>query len=289
MRHLVSLFLLLVAVGIVVSCNSGKREGSPFSAITEMVDSANTTVDSAAIADSLARIEEEENSKPVQADELFEDFMYNFSSDARFQRWRVKFPLEFDDADTVYHIERKYWKQDSMFSRSNVYYMLFDSEDDLELEGDTSLSSVKVEWTYLATKMEKTYYFDRIGGAWVLTRINLQPLQLSDSDFTSFYYRFATDSLFQSKHVSNPIEFVTVDPDDEFSILQTTLGLSEWFAFRPDLPTDALSNIDYGQHNTEDSDTKILKLNSFDGYSTILYFKKRRDEWELYKFEDTSI
>ena len=289
MRQLVKIVVLLFLTGMVFSCNIGKNDRTPFASIEDMVDSAAVArADSAALADSLRRIEEEEV-KPVRADELFEDFMYNFSSDARFQRRRVVFPLEFHDADTVYRIERKYWKQDTTFNRSNTYYILFDRESDLDLEGDTSLNAVRVEWVYLNTMMEKTYLFERVRGAWMLSRIDLKPLADADEGFTGFYRRFVTDSLFQSRHVANPLEFVTVDPDDEFSILHTTLGVSEWFAFRPELPDDVLPNIDYGQQNDGASTSKVIKLNGSDGYSAILYFHKRRGEWMLYKFEDTSI
>jgi hypothetical protein len=62
-----------------------------------------------------------------------------------------------------------------------------------------------------------------------------------------------------------------LDPDDEFSILETTLGISQWFAFKPDLPTDRLTNINYGQANDGRSRRKILKVNGFqDG--TRLFF-----------------
>ncbi len=289
MRQLVKIVILLFLTVVVFSCNLGKNDRTPFAAITDMVDSAAMArADSAALADSLRRAEEEEV-KPVSADELFEDFMFNFSSDARFQRSRVVFPLEFHDADTVYSIERKYWKQDTTFNRSNTYYILFDRESDLDLEGDTSLNAVRVEWVYLGTMMQKTYLFERMRGAWMLSRIDLLPVADAEEGFTDFYRNFVTDSLFQSRHVANPLEFVTVDPDDEFSILHTTLGVSEWFAFRPDLPVDVLPNIDYGQQNSETSTTKVIKLNGSDGYSAILYFHKRRGEWMLYKFEDTSI
>ena len=38
------------------------------------------------------------------------------------------------------------------------------------------------------------------------------------------------------------------------------------------------------------SRTKILKVNGIgNGYSNVFYFRIRQGEWELYKFEDTSI
>ena len=111
-----------------------------------------------------------------------------------------------------------------------------------------------------------------------------------NEDFVDFYARFVTDSVYQSKHIHTPLKFITIDPDDEFSILETTLDLNQWYAFRPVLPTDRLSNINYGQKNEDQSTTKILKVNGIgNGYSTVFYFRKKRGEWELYKYEDTSM
>jgi hypothetical protein len=126
----------------------------------------------------------------------------------------------------------------------------------------------------------------------MLDSISLTPLASFDdeSGFVAFYSRFANDSIYQLDHLTNPIEFVTLDPDDEFSVLETTLGISQWFAFKPGLPSDRLTNINYGQTNDGRSRRKILKVNGFqDGTSIILYFRKRSGEWEMYKFEDTSI
>ena len=102
--------------------------------------------------------------------------------------------------------------------------------------------------------------------------------------------RFVTDSVYQSRHIREPLEYITIDPDDEFSILETTLDLNQWYAFRPVLPVDKLSNINYGQKNSDYSNTKILKVNGIgNGYTNIFYFRRHRGEWELYKYEDTSI
>ena len=105
-----------------------------------------------------------------------------------------------------------------------------------------------------------------------------------------FFSHFAADSLFQSRRVQEPLAFVTSDPDDDFSILETSLDLNQWFAFKPALPTDRLSNINYGQRNDDNSPTKILALKGIgNGFSNILYFRRKAGEWQLYKFEDTSI
>ena len=119
----------------------------------------------------------------------------------------------------------------------------------------------------------------------------MRPVEECEGEnFVDFYTRFVTDSLYQSRHIADPLQFVTIDPDDEFAILETTLDVNQWYAFRPPLPADRLSNINYGQRNEDNSNTKILKVNGIgNGYSNVFYFRRRGGEWELYKYEDTSI
>ena len=99
--------------------------------------------------------------------------------------------------------------------------------------------------------MVKKYYFERTKGVWMLEAINLRQIEQGENeDFVAFYLRFVTDSVYQSRHIREPLEYITIDPDDEFSILETTLDLNQWYAFRPVLPVDKLSNINYGQKIT---------------------------------------
>lgn len=267
------------------SCGNKKTKMDPFATITEMVDSASRKADTLQVA------EVKEEPKPLEADELFDDFIFNYASDDALQQQRTLFPLPYYNVDTPSKIEKRFWKHDYLFTKENCYTLLFDQEDDMDMVGDTTLKSVQVEWIFLKTRMVKRYYFERKKGMWRLEAINLRHIEKNENeDFVEFYTRFATDSLYQSKHLADPLQFVTIDPDDEFSILETTLDINQWYAFRPPLPTDKLSNINYGQKNEDDSSTKILKVNGIgNGYSNVFYFRKRGGEWEMYKYEDTSI
>ena len=275
-------FFLLV---FLMSCGNKKTKMDPFATITNLVDSASHK------ADTVPEVEEDNDPKPIEADESFDDFIYSYASDDALQRQRTKFPLSFYNVDTPSKIEKEDWEHDYLFTQQSYYTLLFDDEDDLELVGDTALTSVQVEWIFLENRMVKKYYFERIKGAWMLEAINLRPIKQNDNEnFVEFFGHFAADSLFQSKRVCEPLAFVTTDPDDDFSILETTLDLNQWFAFKPGLPADRLSNINYGQRNDDDSPTKILALKGIgNGFSNILYFRRKAGEWELYKFEDTSI
>lgn len=282
MRKLILGFVMLV---FLVSCGNRKTKMDPFATITGMVDSAHYK------ADTLQQADVEEEPKPIEADELFDDFIFNYASDDALQRQRTVFPLPYYNVDTPSKIEEKFWKHDFLFTKQNFYTLLFDKESDMDMVGDTALTSVQVEWIYLKTRMVKRYYFQRTKGMWMLEAINLRRMDEGENeDFVQFYTRFVADSLYQSRHICNPLQFITIDPDDDFSILETTLDVNQWYAFRPVMPTDRLSNINYGQKNEDNSNTKILKVNGIgNGYSNIFYFRKRGGKWELYKYEDTSI
>lgn len=282
MKKLLLGFLLLA---FLISCGNKKAKMDPFATIAEMVDSAGYK------ADTLQEAEVKEEPKPMVADELFDDFIFNYASDDALQRQRTVFPLPYYDRDTPLKIEADFWKHDYLFTKENCYTLLFDKEEDMDMVGDTTLTSVQVEWIFLKTRMVKRYYFERKRGMWMLEAINLREMEKGENeDFVEFYTRFVTDSVYQSKHIRHPLQFITIDPDDEFSILETTLDVDQWYAFRPVMPTDRLSNINYGQKNEDLSDTKILKVNGIgNGYSNIFYFRKRGKGWELYKYEDTSI
>ncbi|EJW99076.1 lipoprotein [gut metagenome] len=275
----------VIALGLLLSCSNSNTKGGPFAVTNNGVDSASVAVDSI-LAEDLP-----EEPKPTQADEFFDDFIYNFASDDALQRRRIKFPLPYYKEERKLNIEEKHWKHDSLFTNDRIYTLLFDKEKDMDLVGDTSLTSVQVEWIYVKTQMLKRYYFERIKGTWILEAINYRPLAKDgNEDFVEFFSRFASDSLFQSSRIAQPLIFVTSDPDDDFSILETSLDLNQWFAFKPELPTVRLSNIRYGQQIDANSSTKILVLKGLgNGFSNILYFRRRAGKWKLYKFEDTSI
>lgn len=277
----------VMTLALLASCGNKKTGIDPFTSLTNEVDSALHRTDT------LHRPKEPEEPKPIEADESFDDFIYNFASDDGLQQQRVKFPLPYYNGDEPSKIEKKYWKHDDLFTKQNYYTLLFDREEDMDLVGDTTLTSVQVEWIFIRTRMMKKYYFERIKGAWMLEAINLRSIEKEDGeDFVEFFGRFAADSLFQSRRVKQPLAFVTTDPDDDFSVLETTLDLNQWLAFKPELPADRLSNINYGQKSMKNSNIKIVALKGIgNGLSNILYFKRKgeRGEWELYKFEDVSI
>ena len=168
----------------------------------------------------------------------------------------------------------------------------FDKAVDMEAEKDTTATSVKIEWIYLKTNKIKRYYFERLKGLWKLEAIDFADMpenEDSKESFYEFYEHFANDSLFQQTRLHNPLKFVTVDPDDEFQIIETTLEAEQWFAFQPVLPREFLTNVNYGQNENSKSNTKVIEIKGFgNGFNNTLYFERRNGLWKLVQFEDLS-
>lgn len=282
MKSLIMGCLLLI---FCFSCSHIQKKQDSFATLTQLVDSARRDTKAT---------EEYNNGMPslerMEADELFDDFVFNYAFDKILQKQRTAFPLPYNKDGQMIQITESAWVHDSLFARENLYTLLFDREKDMDIVGDTTLNSVQVEWFFLKPQELKRYYFDRTQGIWMLDSITLHKMNNAEDDFLPFYARFVSDSIYQRKHVCSPLSFITIDPDDDFSILETSLDIEQWFAFRPQMPTDKLSNICYGQKNDTGSATKIIKVNGIgNGYSNVLYFRKKHGEWELYKYEDTSI
>lgn len=285
MRKLIIGVCLLMLIS---SCGGGKKKMDPFETLTEEIDSLTATPDT---TEAMAAVEEEPM-VPTTADESFADFFYNFASDEKLQLSRIVFPLPYYTMEKKEHIEKDQWKHDPLFSRQDAYTVLFDKAEDMEMEKDTGLTSVKIEWIYLKKGKIKRYYFERLKGLWKLEAIDFADMPREDTgkeDFFEFYERFANDSVFQLSRLHEPLKFVTADPEDEFQILETTLEAGQWFAFQPVLPRENLTNVNYGQNENVHSNTKVIEMKGFgNGFNNTLYFERRHGLWKLMQFEDLS-
>ena len=112
-------YFLLV---FLVSCGNKKTKMDPFATITNLVDSA------AHKADTVPQAEVDNDPKPIEADESFDDFVYSYASDDALQRQRTKFPLPFYDVDKPSKIERGEWEHDYLFTQQSNYTMKFEDE-----------------------------------------------------------------------------------------------------------------------------------------------------------------
>ncbi len=278
--------ILLLPV-FLLSCGNNKAKIELRDAVTQIAGSALPDINSI----NASCMKDKEYSSTLEGDELFDDFIFNYAADNTLQLVRTKFPLPYIKNGVQTSIKKEIWEYNELFPGQNYYTLLFDNEKDMDIAGDTALTSVRLQWFFLKERKLKNYFFERMKGIWMLKSMELQDFGNEyDKGFISFYSRFVNDSIFQRSHIYLPLRFVTLDPDDEFSILETTLDLDQWYVFRPAMPSEWLSNICYGQSYDDRSNIKILKVNGIgNGYSNVFYFRRRFGTWELYKFEDTSI
>lgn len=227
----------------------------------------------------------EETPMPKAADELFDDFVFNFAANRKLQMKRVHFPLPvYHNDKLVKTIGKRAWKMEHFFMHQDYYTLIFDNQKLMNLVKDTAIDHVVIEKVFYAKKKVQQFLFNRINGEWMMTSINYKPMYSNmNASFLKFYGRFATDSAFQAEHLHNPVKFVGPDPDDDFSTMSGDIEPETWPAFAPQLPHGMIYNIIYGQKYAE-SNQKIFVIRGIaNGMETILTFKRVHGKWMLTK------
>lgn len=282
MKKLSFLSVLLAVLTVVCFTSVGCSDKKP----AQVHDS--TSVDSV-IADTQAVDSTEklieETPMPKAADELFDDFVFNFAANRKLQMKRVHFPLPvYHNDKLVKSIGKRAWKMEHFFMHQDYYTLIFDNQKQMNLVKDTAIDHVVIEKVFYAKKTVQQFLFNRINGEWMMTSINYKPMYSNmNASFLKFYGHFATDSAFQAKHLHNPVKFVGPDPDDDFSTMSGDIEPETWPAFAPQLPHGMIYNIIYGQKYAE-SNQKIFVIRGIaNGMETILTFKRVHGKWMLTK------
>lgn len=268
--------LLVCCIGL-AACSDGRRQVDT-SAGEALQDSI------VAETDSIDVVAEEGDAMPVGADELFDDFFFNYASSRHQQLERTRFPLAVINIDKPLQVQKKDWKMETFFMKDDCYTLFFDSQEQMELMSDTTLMRVVVERFEISDNVVEQFVFSRESGRWMLHEVRLQELpQNPNAQFLKFYERFATDSLFQQESLADRIIFSGPDPDDDFATIDGVITPDFWEAFRPELPSGKLYNIVYGPQNPA-SIEKIFLLRGIDnGVEVELTFKLKRGRWKLTK------
>ena len=282
MKKLSFLSVLLAVLTVVCFTSVGCSDKKP----AQVHDS--TSVDSV-IADTQAVDStekfSEETPMPKAADELFDDFVFNFAANRKLQMKRVHFPLPvYHNDKLVKSIGKRAWKMEHFFMHQDYYTLIFDNQKQMNLVKDTAIDHVVIEKVFYAKKKVQQFLFNRINGEWMMTSINYKPMYTNmNASFLKFYGKFATDSAFQAEHLHNPVKFVGPDPDDDFSTMSGDIEPETWPAFAPQLPHGMIYNIIYGQKYAE-SNQKIFVIRGIaNGMETILTFKRVHGKWMLTK------
>lgn len=273
------LFLALLSLGFsTIGCSNKKP--SPVDSVLTGHDSLTDTLSVDTMESIIA-----ETPMPKAADELFDDFIFNFAANRSLQRKRIHFPLDvYKNGKKDHQIQRANWKMEHFFMHQDFYTLIFDSRKQMNLVKDTSVSHVVIEKIFFKLKTVEQYLFNRINGQWMLTSINYKPMyQNQNASFLKFYREFVVDSAFQIRSVNDPLSFTGPDPDDDFSTMTGTLAPEQWPMFAPSLPHDMIYNIIYGQKYTE-SNQKIFVIRGIaNGLETELTFRRVGGQWKLMK------
>ena len=218
------------------------------------------------------------------ADELFDDFVFNFAANRRLQMQRIVFPLPNVQLNgNTETVRREQWHMEHFFMRQDYYTLLFDSEQQMEAVSDTSVHEAVVERIQLNAHTIKRFVFKRQQGQWMLASLqNIEMGASGNASFLSFYERFSTDSLFQTQHLADVIGFSAPDPDNDFETMDGVITPETWQAYVPELPQHTIYNIVYGRPNATESQRKLVIIRGIANDSQVeLDFERRGQQWFL--------
>ena len=267
-------WMAIMIILLLTACAGGGRKGSVQEA--EADSTATEPTDSAAMADEVAM--------PVGADELFDDFFFNYASDLRQQRERTVFPLTVTDGKNVRKVQRKEWKQEPFFMNQDYYTLIFDSPAQMDLARDTMVADVTVERIYMDEGRVEQFLFSRCSGRWMLHEVKWQDLpRNANAQFLRFYEQFAADTVFQHQSLADQIVFSGPDPDDDFSTIDGVITPDFWKAFRPELPQHILYNMVYCRQDPAATHKILLVRGIANGLEVEITFRLHKGRWKLTK------
>ena len=278
MKKILPVFVAFTA--IIFSC-TGNKAGTQ-----ENVPADSDSIKDTAAVDTMEMLISE-TPMPKAADELFDDFFFNYAANRKLQLKRTAWPLPSISGDKTTNIDKNQWKTEHFFMHQGNYTLILNNEREMRAVKDTSINVVRVEKIYLSKHYVKQYVFNRNNGLWMLDSIVSKPLAHSiNASFLNFYHRFATDTAFQCRSVSDIVQFSGPDPDDDFSTMEGVLTPETWPAFAPELPASTLYNVIYGEPK-QGGNNKILVFRGIsNGLEMELTFKRQGGKWLLTKLSE---
>ena len=278
MKKILPSFFAFLA--IVFSCQ-GNKAGSQ-----DNVPADSDSIKDTAVVDTMEMLISE-TPMPKAADELFDDFFFNYAANRKLQLKRTTWPLPVITNGNPASISREKWKTEHFFMRQGYYTLILNNEGDMRAVKDTSVSTARVEKIFLSKHYVRQYVFNRNRGLWMLDSIVNKPLVHSvNASFLKFYHRFATDSAFQCQSVAEIVQFSGPDPDDDFSTMEGVLTPETWPAFAPELPSSTLYNVIYGVPR-QGGNQKILVFRGIsNGFEMELTFIRKGGKWLLGKLSE---
>ena len=290
-KHCLStLFLPVALVSTMVCCllmTTGCMERAPKALdsldadTVDMSDKGETNLDSLSQLISQAPM-------PTAADELFDDFFFNYAANINVQKARTIFPVVYEDNGLEVLIEKKSdWKRESFFIADGYYTIICQTKNQMNLPSDTTVNEAVVQKLSFPDNEVKEWMFQRIRGKWCMRTIEVRELSSTpDHEFLEFYNEFATDTLNQENYLAKYVTFTGPDPDEEFSTLEGDIMREQWPMFKPWLPQNVFYCIRYGKQNNLSSDKRYFLIRGIsNGIQTDLVFIRKGKTWELVKVE----
>lgn len=226
----------------------------------------------------------EEMPMPKAADELFDDFLFNFAANKKLQYERVDFPLKVDKYGKVSEMDRKQWRMEHFFMRQGFFTLVVSDMKEAEGSKDVNTDNVVIEKIYLGKNCIQQYLFNRVDGLWKLQQLNMESMKSNkNGDFYDFYNKFVNDSTFRQNAMAETVDFYGPDPDDDFNHIEGSIMPEQWDTFAPELPKDVIYNIIYGDRKPKGSQRILVIRGIANGLETILKFKKTADGYQLVK------
>lgn len=275
---------VLFVVGVIISSlflTTGCFDKGSAGADSLGVDSA--AVDTMSV-DSITEVVEE-TPMPVAADELFDDFFFNFAASRKVQTERIKYPLPVDNFGKKSMIAKGQWKRESFFMKQGYYTLIFNKYSQTKLVKDTTVSNVTVECINIPKGTLTQWHFARKRGLWHMDSLRKTSIKShEDASFLRFYERFATDSAFQQHSLCDPVIFTGPDPDDDFSTMTGEVMPEQWPMFAPWLPSGKIYNIVYGSVAYPKTNFRVFMLRGIaNGMQMEMQFVKTGGKWKLKK------
>ncbi|MDE5560711.1 MAG: DUF4348 domain-containing protein, partial [Bacteroidaceae bacterium] len=152
-----------------------------------------------------------------RADELFDDFLYNYIHDTLLQHRRTSFPVSesFPDGVTK-EVTQGDWHNYFDFMDGEYVTTIYNNEAEKTINEDTTLLVASVEKIDLIRGMITSYDFARNHGEWAMKAIRNTTVDDSDlADFIHFYSRFSRDAIFMNSSIARFIHVSMSDPDDD--------------------------------------------------------------------------
>ncbi len=274
-RFVIAVFAVVL---LMFSCVGKKSAHEDVVTVDSIVDTTTMTLE-----DSMEMLITE-MPMPRAADAVFDDFIFNFLANKKLQKERIVFPLRITEDGKTSMKEQRNWKMEHLFMRQGYYTLLFDNEEQMTHIKDTAVSEAVVEKIQLKKNRVTNFHFLRIKGVWMMTHIDVTPLDKNaNASFLTFYHRFVTDSAFQYRSINQTVQFISPDPDNDFSTMEGVLTPDTWSAFAPQLPEKLLYNIVYGKPVLEGDEMIFLMRGVANGLELELRFRKIGNRWMLTK------